>query len=88
MVAGQEVVQAYVCFPESQVARPALSLAGFAKVTIAPGAEARVMLSLPLARFQYWNTVSKAFQLEAGACTIQVGASARDLKLTTTLRLG
>jgi len=86
-VAGQEVVQVYVCFPESQVARPALSLAGFTKVTIAPGAATLVTLSLPLARFQYWDTDAKTFQLEAGECTIQVGASARDLKLTTNLRL-
>jgi beta-glucosidase len=87
MVAGQEVVQVYVCFPDSQVTRPALSLAGFTKVTIAPGIATRVTLSLPLARFKFWDTDAKAFQLESGACTIQVGASARDLKLTTSLLL-
>ena len=84
-MAGQEVVQAYLSFPGSQVNRPALSLAGFTKVTIAPGASARVTLGLPLARFKYWDTDAKTFQLAAGACTIQVGSSAADLKLTTSL---
>ena len=87
MVTGQEVVQAYLCFPDSLVNRPAISLAGFTKVTIAPGSVARVTLSLPLARFKYWDTSSKTFELEAGACTIEVGSSARDLKLSTSLLL-
>ena len=86
-VTGQEVVQAYLCFPDSLVNRPAISLAGFTKVTIAPGSVARVTLSLPLARFKYWDTSSKTFELEAGACTIEVGSSARDLKLSTSLLL-
>jgi hypothetical protein len=43
---------------------------------------------LPLARFKYWDATSQSFQLEAGACTIQVGPSAADLPLTTTIELG
>lgn len=85
-VAGQEVVQAYVCFPDSQVSRPALSLAGFTKVTIASGAAVRVRLFLPLARFKYWDTDAKTFLLEAGACTLQIGSSAADLKLATSIQ--
>ena len=87
-VAGQEVVQVYLCFPDSQVNRPALCLAGFNKVTLPPGDVARVTVMLPLARFQYWDATSQSFQLEAGACTIQVGPSAADLPLTTTIELG
>jgi beta-glucosidase len=87
IVTGQEVVQAYLCFPDSLVNRPAISLAGFTKVTIAPGSVAHVTLSLPLARFKYWDTSSKSFQLETGACTIEVGSSARDLKLSASLLL-
>ena len=88
MVAGQEVVQAY-CMFSREPSRSASTQFG----RLYQGhdrARCRRASRFPcrLRGFSIGIRSRKAFQLEAGACTIQVGASARDLKLTTTLRLG
>jgi beta-glucosidase len=41
-----------------------------------------VVLHVPLRRLQYWSEVDHRWQLPAGARSIQVGASSRDIRLT------
>jgi len=81
---GAEVPQVYVSAPAG-VGEPPKSLKGFSKVSLAAGASATVNLTLPARAFQYWGT--SGWTTPAGAQTISVGASSRDIRLTGSVTL-
>ena len=84
-VAGAHVVQVYVHDDESTVARPVRELKGFAKVSLAPGASTRVNIDLDQRAFSFWSEVQRAWVVEAGDFTIEVGHHSRDLPLSRTI---
>jgi beta-glucosidase len=73
--AGSEVVQVYREEPE-------LTLIGFAKVTLAAGAQTRIAITLPDRRFQIWND---GWRTLPGPVTVRVGRSSIDLEPALTL---
>jgi beta-glucosidase len=81
---GKEVVQLYVGDPESRVARTPRELKGFAKVDLEAGAAETVAFTLDARALCYW---SAGWVLEPGEFTLAVGASSRDLRLTTTIEV-
>ncbi|HWH26174.1 MAG TPA: glycoside hydrolase family 3 N-terminal domain-containing protein [Pseudolysinimonas sp.] len=86
-VAGSEVAQIYVSDLESAVARPVRELRGFDKVHLEPGASARIELTLSARDFAFWDTHRERWIVEAGDFRIDVGASSRDMRLSTTVAL-
>ena len=85
-VAGDEVVQLYVSYPESAVQRPLQQLRGFRRVTIAAGATAHVTMSLASTDLSYWDDREARFAVEYDRpVELQLGASSRDIRLRTTL---
>ncbi len=52
---GTEVVQVYVRALEAPVRRPDRELAGFAKVSLDPGADATVEIALDAEAYRYWD---------------------------------
>jgi beta-glucosidase len=85
-VAGDEVVQLYVAYPESDVQRPRQQLRGFRRVTIAAGATTHLTMSIASADLSYWNVHAGRFTVEADkSVELQVGASSRDIRLRTPL---
>jgi beta-glucosidase len=82
---GKEAVQLYVRDPEASVARPVRELKAFAKVDLAPGQTAVVEFALTARDLSYWSTTLNDWVLEGGEFELAVGASSRDLRLTTTL---
>jgi beta-glucosidase len=82
---GKEVVQLYVGDPEAQVARPVRELRAFAKVGLEPGRSKTVTFHLGVRDLSYWSIVHRGWWFEAGAFEIAIGASSRDLRLTTTV---
>src|SRR5829696_6344666 len=86
--AGKEVVQLYVTDPESSVARPPRELKGFAKTaTLSPGEGQTVTFRLRSRDLSYWSIRQHRWVLEGGTFLLSVGASSRDLRLTTTVEL-
>jgi beta-glucosidase len=86
-VAGQETVQIYVRDPLSTAFRPAKELKGFAKVTLQPGEEAEVAITLDRRAFAFYDVGCQAWMVEAGDFEILAGASSRDIRLAATLQL-
>jgi len=82
---GSEVVQLYVRDPQASVARPVRELKAFVKVELDPGESAAVDFVLTPRDLSYWSTVHNDWVLEGGEFELAVGASSRDLRLTTTL---
>jgi len=85
-VAGTEVVQLYLGDPVSSVVRPTRWLAGFTRVTLAPGESARVTFRLHADRTAF--TGRDGFRIvEPGEISVAVGGGSDDLALSGSFRL-
>jgi len=85
--AGKEVVQVYVGAPASAVAHPVRELKAFVKVALEPGESRRVELALTGRDLSYFHPGQGRWVREGGEFGIAVGASSRDLRLTTTVTI-
>ncbi|MGD0733163.1 MAG: glycoside hydrolase family 3 C-terminal domain-containing protein, partial [Terracidiphilus sp.] len=89
-LAGDEVAQVYVDKPAhvpEGVQFADDKLAGFERVTLAPGESKDVVIHVPLRQFQYWSTAKEAWVTATGSRTIWVGGSSRDKKLESRIAL-
>jgi beta-xylosidase len=84
--AGAEVVQLYLDDPVAEVVRPVRQLAGFRRVELEPGAEARVTFELHADRLSYVGR-ELARIVDSGEILLMVGPSSADLPLQATLRV-
>jgi len=82
-VAGAEVVQLYVGFPES-MSEPPNQLKGFAKVFLKPGHRRRVRITLRQPSFAVWDGGPTVVP---GTYALRVGTSSRALPLATSVEL-
>jgi beta-glucosidase len=79
---GSTVVQVYVRALEPRVWRPALALAGFAKVRLAPGDSTQVHITLAERAFSFYDVATAAWQVEGGEYEVCVGLSVTDIRGT------
>jgi beta-glucosidase len=82
---GDEVVQLYVSYPGTALARPKKQLRGFERIHLAAGEKQTVSFPLRGDALTYWDQANHRFALESGMVSIQVGASSADIKLTGSL---
>jgi beta-glucosidase len=76
---GEEVVQLYVSDAVASVARPDRSLAGFARVPLAPGETRQVGFLVHPSRLAFYDETMR-FVVEPGRFTLGVGASSDDIR--------
>jgi beta-glucosidase len=81
-VEGKEIVQLYVSPVEPTAFRPKTELKGFEKVSLLPGEEKVVTITLDRRAFAYFNTTIKDWHIESGFYQILVGPSSLDIHLT------
>ncbi len=77
---GDEVVQLYVSYPESQVEHPHRQLRAFERVSIAAGQTVDVILEVAKDDLSYWDGAQHAFMQERGRICFEIGASSADIK--------
>jgi beta-glucosidase len=82
---GDEVVQLYVGYPDSAIARPAKQLRGFKRIHLAAGETQTVSFPLDGQALTYWDQTKKRFALESGMVDVMVGASSGDIRQTGAL---
>jgi beta-glucosidase len=75
-VAGTEVVQAYIGYPNTAVERPDKELKAFARVTLEPGESETVQFQIPAADFAYFDATSNDWIVEAVPHEVIIAASA------------
>ncbi|MDQ5980660.1 MAG: beta-glucosidase, partial [Verrucomicrobiota bacterium] len=80
--AGDEVVQVYVRYLQSKVARPAKALKGFQRITVAPGQTATATITVRAADLAHWDVAAHAWVVEPGPVELLVGNSSRAADLT------
>lgn len=84
---GKEVIQIYFTFPDYADEPPRI-LKGFEKVEIASGHTESVMIEIPRRELSIWDITLKQWQIINGKFIVDVGASVRDIRLSTKLVLG
>jgi beta-xylosidase len=84
--AGTEVVQLYLDDPVAQVTRPVTQLAGFARVPLSPGEQARVTFPLHADRTSFTGVDLRRI-VEPGEIRVMVGTSSQDVRLRGSFQL-
>jgi beta-glucosidase len=79
-VDGDEVVQVYAAFPDSNVERPRIALKGFKRIHIPAGKEKVVEIPVPAVELSIWSVEVQSFILERGKILLYGAASSEDLK--------
>jgi beta-glucosidase len=83
---GVEVVQCYLRDEVARCARPRMQLAGFARVTLAPGATQRVRFTIDPTQLAYYDEDMRLV-IEPGAVRCMVGASVGDVRLHASVMI-
>jgi beta-glucosidase len=78
---GDAVPQLYVHHLGSKVERPALKLAGFQRVHLAPGQTKTVTMILNAEQLAYWDAKNQRFVVEREPVQLMVGDSSASLPL-------
>ena len=76
---GTEVVQLYLQDLVAEVTRPPRQLAGFHRLTLAPGQSKRVVFQLDASQLAYYNRKLE-YVVEPGRIDLMVGASSTDIR--------
>lgn len=84
---GSEVVQLYVGQNKPSVLRPVKELKAFDKIRLLPGESKEVSLAIPVKEFAYFDDVKKVWIVEPDYYTLYCGASSRDIKSTTKIKV-
>jgi beta-glucosidase len=84
---GAEVAQIYIGTKISKLIRPKRELKGFRKVFLKAGESRRVTVELDDKAFRYFNTLTNRWEMETAHYTVEVAASAADIRLSATIRL-
>ena len=82
-VEGKEIVQLYVSDKTGVEVRPEKELKGFEKVSLKAGESKTVTFKLDKRSFAFWNTDIHEWYAPSGTYEIKIGASSRDIRLTT-----
>ena len=88
---GDEVAQAYLGAPPAPPADARFAvraLAAFARVHLKAGESKPVALHIGLRQLQYWSVADKGWKTAPGSRAVSVGASSRDLRLTSVVPAG
>jgi beta-glucosidase len=91
-VAGDEIVMAWVSFPNTTARRPAKELKGFTRVHLAASEEKQVTIPIRLSDLDYFQADpaparTGKWVVETGTIQIKVGSSSTNLPLTGTVNV-
>lgn len=84
-VAGAEVAQLYLSYPESAVDQPPQVLRGFSKLPLEPGATGTATFAIRKRDLAVWNESEQQWSVPSGSFGVGVGASSRDIRLEGTI---
>jgi len=80
-VKGDEVAQMYVSHKNSKVERPLRELKGFERISLQPGEQKTLVMSLSAQQLAYWNEATHSFTVEHGGDSIEVSVGGASDKL-------
>lgn len=84
---GGEIIQVYAHQKESNISRPPQELVGFEKVHLKPGQVEQVEIRINADDLAYYDPEQHEWILEPGQYDLSIGASSRDIKMTSSLTI-
>lgn len=84
---GKEAVQLYVSPPARETIRPVRELRGFDKIELEPGEEKKVVFTLDMRAFAYWNEEIHDWYTDSGEYLVQVGKNAGEMLLSAPVEV-
>jgi beta-glucosidase len=85
--AGTETVQVYVGHLPAAIETEPTRLAGFARVTLAPGEQRDLTVRVDRRSLSHWDATANRWVSRRGEVPVYVGSSSRDLRLTGRIRV-
>jgi beta-glucosidase len=85
-VAGDEVVQLYVCDEYGCIPRPVKELKGFVRITLRPGESRKVTFHLPVDMLAFYDE-DLQLMVERGTFKVMVGSSSADIRCEGTFEV-
>jgi beta-glucosidase len=79
-LAGEEVVQLYVCDKFALVPRPVKELKGYIRIALQPGESKSVTFTLPVNMLAFYD-LDLNLVVEPGAVDVMIGSSSEDIRL-------
>ncbi|MCD7770811.1 MAG: glycoside hydrolase family 3 C-terminal domain-containing protein [Oscillospiraceae bacterium] len=86
-IAGKEIAELYVEPTYPSVSRPVRELKGFKKISLEPGEEKTVTMTLDKRGFAYYDVETHDWQVDTTVYKIHVGASSRNLPLVGSIKV-
>ncbi|KAL4940624.1 hypothetical protein BDV06DRAFT_230218 [Aspergillus oleicola] len=80
-VAGAEVAQLYIAYPDSAPETPPKQLRGFEKLDLVPGESGIAIFELRRRDISYWDVIEQKWIVPSGTFEVYVGSSSRDIRL-------
>ncbi|KAJ0417604.1 glycoside hydrolase superfamily [Aspergillus carlsbadensis] len=84
-VAGAEVAQLYIGYPDSAPSTPPKQLRGFSKINLVPGESGQAVFEVRRRDISYWDVGTQKWVVPTGTFQVYVGSSSRDIRLTGTI---
>jgi beta-glucosidase len=81
-IKAEEVPQLYVTVTGSIFRRPLKTLKGFDRISLAAGEEKIVSFEMAVNDLAVWDSYQNCFRVEAGYCSVLIGASSSDIRLS------
>jgi beta-glucosidase len=78
---GTETAQIYISDTESSVSRPVKELKGFWQVTLKPGEEKVLEITLNKEPFAFYDNTKNRWTVEPGIFIIMAGSSSGDIRI-------
>ena len=78
---GDEVVQLYIHDVECSVTRPQKELRGFERISLKPGENKKVSITIPGEKLSFYDEKTHRFIVEPGTFEVLVGSSSEDIRL-------
>jgi len=76
-VAGDEVIQLYIGFKQSQIDRPVKLLKGFTRIHLKPNETKSIKIEVPKKNLSWYNPESQSWEIEQIKYTLYMGGSSR-----------
>ena len=84
---GDEVAQVYVHAVNASKKAPINQLKRFQRIALAPGEKKTLTFKIPASELSFYDTKTNDFKTEPGQWEIEVGSSAKDIRLKKTLTI-
>jgi len=85
-VAGDEVVQLYVCDEYASLPRPLKELKGYARVSLNPNEERKVTFQLPVNQLAFYDE-DLQLVIESGNIKVMIGSASDDIRLNGDFKI-